>query len=95
MDFYGSINVARSGDEVTVLTDKGVLCGLFVVETPGQYGFLHVYGDDRATEVREGAELNEPLFFYLNGVLLSPPSSIGKLVWLGDGRRLRVDFLGR
>ncbi len=94
MDFYGSVNGAQPGDEVTVLTGQGALCGRFVVEKPGQYGFLHVYGDDRTTEVREGASVNEPLFFYLNGAPLTPLSA-GQLTWLGDGQRLRVDFLGR
>ena len=91
MDFYGSLEGAVKGDEVAVYDSQGTLSGLFIVEKDGQYGFLHVYGDDKTTAVDEGAVKNEPLTFELNGVPLVP-SSGEPIYWLGDGLKRRVDF---
>ncbi|MHB8092300.1 MAG: hypothetical protein ACYDH8_12015 [Syntrophales bacterium] len=91
MDFYGYIDGALAGDELAVYDESGVLCGLSTLSIPGQYGFVHVYGDDSTTTVDEGADLDVPLKFYLNGTPLVPLSS-REMLWLGDGQRLRVDF---
>ena len=94
MDFYGSITQAQPGDQVTVVDANGILCGQFTIGQPGRYGFLHVYGDDRATAVDEGAVANERLTFQLNGAPLQPlPDQ--DVRWLGDGQKQRVDFTVR
>ncbi len=94
MDFYGSIASANPGDSVTVYDEKGTLCGQFTINQEGQYGFLHVYGDDKTTAVHEGADVNGRLTFLLNGVPLVPLSG-QELLWLGDGQQIRVDFVRR
>ncbi len=94
MDFYGYIDGANTGDVVSVRTGKGVLCGQFTITQAGRYGFLHVYGDDKMTAVNEGAELKEPLAFFLNGSPLAPIAN-QEVLWLGDGQKLRVDFTRR
>lgn len=91
MDFYGSIKGAVKGDEVAVYDSQGTLSGLFIIDKDGQYGFLHVYGDDKATQVDEGAAKNEALTFELNGEPLVPVSG-ETILWLGDGQKRRVDF---
>jgi len=67
IDFIGSclINTKESqpGDEVAVFTSTGILCGAVAVTTAGQYGVLHVYGDDPSTEEIEGALPGEELMF--------------------------------
>lgn len=55
---------ADIGDEVAIYDPQGVLCGHFRVDTPGDYGFLYVYGDDPDTaEVDEGAISGDVLTF--------------------------------
>lgn len=90
MDLYGEIAGALPGDVVTVRDSQGTLCGSFTVTREGRYGFLHVYGDDRATPADEGALPGESLAFRLNGADLAPLTS-GPVLWRVDGRE-RVDF---
>ena len=90
MDLYGEIAGAVPGDVMTVQDPQGTLCGSFTVVRQGRYGFLHVYGDDRATPVREGALAGEPLEFRLNGAVLTPLAP-GPVLWRVDGRE-QVDF---
>jgi len=66
MDFYGFIPSVQPGDVLTVLDADGVVCGLFTVKVSGQYGFVHVYGDDPATAEDEGARMGDQLTFLLN-----------------------------
>jgi len=57
---------ADIGDEVAVFDADNVLCALGRITTPGQYGVLHVYGDDLGTvkeESDEGAVEGEALIF--------------------------------
>ncbi len=89
MDFYGTIAGAKAGDQVTVYTPRGVLCGEFTLNRDGQYGFLPVYGDDPATAGEDGARRGDILSFRLNGKPLLSPQPIQ---WLGDRERQRVDF---
>lgn len=91
MDFYGYIKGAVKGDEVAVYDSQGTLSGLFILTKNGQYGFLHIYGDDKTTVTDEGAQKNEPLSFELNGVPITPLSG-ETIYWLGDGLKRRVDF---
>jgi hypothetical protein len=90
-DFYGSVEGAKAGDVVTVYDAAGIICGQFTIVTDGQYGFLHVYGDDKTTPAKDGANLNEPLTFKLNGTLVTP-SSGETVLWPGDVQRRQVDF---
>lgn len=47
---------AEAGDEVAFFDPQGMLCGLYVVTTAGEYGVVAVYGDDTTTSlVDEGA----------------------------------------
>ncbi len=52
---------ARVGDEIAVLDPQGVVAGHFVVQKPGQFGMLQVYGDDPTTPVDEGAQPGDVL----------------------------------
>lgn len=91
MDFYGYIGSARIGDSMTVFDPDGVLCGQQTITRDGQYGFLHVYGDDPATLPDEGARGGDPLTFKLNGETLVPVSQTS-IRWMGDRERRQVDF---
>ena len=91
MDIYGFIDGVEKGDVLTVYDPDGVLCGKYVVDKPGQYGFLHIYGDDPATEADEGPVAGDILAVELNGQEISPLS--GELLrWKGDRSRERVDL---
>lgn len=89
MDFYGTIAGAKAGDQVTVYSPRGVLCGECTLNRDGQYGFLPVYGDDPATAEDDGARRGDVLTFRLNG---APLPSARPILWLGDRERQRVDF---
>jgi len=91
MDFYGHIEEAEVGDTLSIYDPDGVLCGEFVVKKAGQYGFVHVYGDDRSTDADEGAKYGDELRFELNGEPLNSTSE-ETTYWIGDGQRKQVDF---
>jgi hypothetical protein len=56
------------GASVAVYDPQGVQCGGFVVTQAGAYGIMPCYGDDPETPlVDEGAVLNDPLLFTING----------------------------
>jgi len=65
-DFIGLSKIdgvdAQPGDEIAFFDQQGALCGLYVVETAGEYGIVHVYGDDPDTPaIDEGATAGEVL----------------------------------
>ena len=66
--FYGYVTIggidADIHDEVAVLDADGVVCGKYTVDVPGQYGYMHVYGDDPTTTgIDEGADPGDELTF--------------------------------
>ncbi len=66
-DFYGYIKDAKVGDIITAKDPNGIVCGSYKIDTLGKYGFMHVYADDSATTLDEGAKTNDIITFYLNG----------------------------
>jgi hypothetical protein len=65
-EFYGTIRIdgvdAQPGDEIAFYDPAGILCGSHVIQQAGEYGIVHVYGDDTATpDVDEGASPEEIL----------------------------------
>ncbi len=101
MDLYGSVTIdglpAQAGDEVAVYDADGTLCGHYVVQASGSYGFVHVYADDPATSADEGAELGDTLSFRLWDVsaqveISAAPSSV--VSWSGDQQRVSVNLAG-
>ena len=65
-DFLGTVSIngtpANPNDEIAFFDSTGTLCGSFVVQRSGLYGFLHVYGDDPATSADEGSFSGEQLY---------------------------------
>jgi hypothetical protein len=59
MDLWGTFMIsdidAEVGDEVGVFVGNDCF-GAYEVDTPGFYGFLHVYGDDPITPAKDGAD---------------------------------------
>lgn len=88
MDLYGYIDGIEPGDLITVMDPDGIVCGIFEVKKDGQYGFVHVYGDDPTTDMDEGAQHGDILTFQLNGNPLEGP----EVIWIGDSFRKQVDF---
>ncbi len=91
MDLYGFIDGAGKGDVLRAYDSDGVLCAEFTIDKAGQYGFMHVYGDDPSTAADEGAQQGEMLVLELNGEKLISLSG-EDLIWIGDRERTRVDF---
>jgi hypothetical protein len=61
-DFTIGNQPAAPGDKIMALDPQGVVCGVAVVQTAGQYGPLTIYGDDPAThDVDEGAQAGDQL----------------------------------
>jgi len=54
---------AMPGTEIGVFDPDGVLCGSFRIKTTGQYGMLHIYGDNPDTQIDEGANDGDILSF--------------------------------
>jgi len=102
MDVFGNITIAgipaNVGSEVAAYDPQGVLCGRFVVNQQGNYGFMHVYADDPTTAgIDEGATLGDRLSFRIwdvyAGIELSAVTSV-PVVWGGDGVRQQVNLDG-
>lgn len=73
VDFFCGVNTFKGsplpvGSVVEAYDPDGVKCGEFVVHTAGEYGFMHVYGDDEFTTEDEGANVGDVLRFYVNGI---------------------------
>ncbi|MBI3873136.1 MAG: HYR domain-containing protein, partial [candidate division Zixibacteria bacterium] len=70
-DFWSPMNPAQSelvqGDQLTVKTQSGVICGECTVGAGGAF-LVHVFGDDPVTAIVEGARDGELLQFEVNGV---------------------------
>jgi hypothetical protein len=59
------------GDYITAVDSGGQICGVYSVNTGGQYGVMYVYGDDPETRDDDGATLNDTVSFYIDGMKAS------------------------
>jgi len=92
IDIYGSSNQISPGDIITVYDSDDVLCGKFEVTNAGQYGVIHIYGDDiTSPDIDEGPVSGDVLSIYLNGIKVTP-TNIEELVWTRNGDLIQVDF---
>ena len=79
------------GTVIDAYDPQGVHCGTFTVQTAGQWGLMHVYGDDPLTGgVDEGASPGDTLRFTIDGeeatVIAGDPT------WTSKGREeVRLD----
>ena len=107
VDFYGLAMIdgipVEPGDEVAAFDPDGVLCGVYYVDVPGEYGFMPVYGDDPATpDADEGAEPDDPITFMfwdsIDGRELLPTYVVQTgpepPQWTADGDQWNVDLHG-
>ncbi len=51
---------------IRAIDHNGVLCGEFVVTTPGKFGFMPIYRDDPNTDIDEGAKPGDEISIYFN-----------------------------
>jgi hypothetical protein len=83
---YGQVEIngepAPVGTRVDVVTPHGDMAGCFVVERAGQFGLMHVYGeDDTANPVIAGFRAGEPLTFRVNDL---PVDISTATIWQDD-----------
>ena len=91
-DYYGEVELPV-GAVMEAYDPDGVLCGVYTIRTEGQYGFLHVYGDDAATPlIDEGASPGDVITFMHNGVVLA--TALESLVWTGTKDVLNLNTNG-
>jgi hypothetical protein len=91
---YGYITMngapAPVGTVVEVITPQGAVAGCFVVETAGQYGFMHVYGrDETATPPIPGFGEGETISLRINGVAVTTAAA---LTWSDDKTPHQLDL---
>lgn len=92
MDFYGYCEELKVGDVITAYDPDGILCGEFTVTKDGQYGIMHVYGDDVFSDnVDEGAVSGDIITFHINGMAAFPVNTY-RQIWTKDGDSIRLDF---
>ena len=65
-DYLGIVNIdginASIDTEVAFFDPDNVICGLYIVKQRGEYGIVHIYGDDPDTNnIDEGASINDIL----------------------------------
>jgi hypothetical protein len=78
---FGALTVndrpAAVGALVEALTPRGEVAGCFVVETPGQYGFMAVFGEDpTARPPIPGFRADEPVRLRVNGLAVAAAEAI-------------------
>ena len=77
--FYGNATLdglpIRIGDIVTARDPGGVMCGLFIAGTEGEYGLITVYGDESDTPQDEGAEDGDTITFSINDTAAIPSAT--------------------
>lgn len=79
------------GSVIEAFDPDGVLCGRWVVSTPGTFGFMPVYVDDPYTPgVDEGCVIGDAITIMLDGA--SVDLSGDPLVWTGNGDRYEACF---
>ncbi|RME58771.1 MAG: hypothetical protein D6790_11485 [Caldilineae bacterium] len=88
-DFQLNGQPAPEGTRVDVLTPRGELAGCFLVDTPGQYGFLPVYGADAGAPPLPGFTDGEPMRLRVNGREIEQADA---LRWRNDKESHRVDL---
>ena len=91
VDYFGTMPELIAGDVVTAYDPDGVLCGMHTVKAPGNYGFMHVYGDDATTFADEGAQPGDTISFEVNG---QPVFAVGpdEPVWTSDGSQININL---
>ncbi len=70
------------GSVVDAYDPDGIHCGTFFVTEAGKYGIMPVYRDDIYSTEDEGAEHNDTISFFINGI---PATTDGETVWTGMG----------
>lgn len=82
-DFYGVAALGGrsvpSNATIRAYDPDGTLAGLYQLDEPGLYGFLHVYGDDPLTPADEGAEPGDELTFFIDNRQVD--TSQNPIVW--------------
>ncbi len=86
-DFYGYAKGARIGDNITVKDSNGIIDGSYVIDKAGEYGFMHVYGDELTTRADEGAKKGERVTFYYNNLKLAETA-----IWKGNREKTFLNF---
>lgn len=92
-DLFGYINVdsypVSIGSIIEVIDPDGVVCGRTTVTVEGQFGILHVYGDDvKTADVDEGALEGDLLRILLNGVEID--SRNVSMIWRSGYNLIKV-----
>ena len=87
-DSENSLDTTRNGEPVPegalvrAYEPDGVLCGQATVHSPGQWGVMHVYGDDPETPDDEGARDGDVLVLTIDGHSASAQNPV---VWSDRG----------
>ena len=92
-DYYGNLgDGVVPGDVIEAFDPDGVRVGYALVEQTGQYGLLHVYGDDPNTpDVDEGARPGDAITFRINGEIAGVADT-DALRWTGDRTYQALDL---
>jgi hypothetical protein len=94
---FGALTVndrpALAGTIVEALTPRGEVAGCFVVETPGQYGFMAVFGEDPTAQPPIGGfRPAEPVRLRVNGLEVAAAEAIR---WQDDLTPHQVDLAAK
>ncbi len=87
VNFYCDQNLYQNaplpvGSVIDAYDPDGVHCGSWYVSEPGKYGFMPVYRDDPYTPEDEGADPDDVIRLYVNGVQAYTPD---QTIWTTNG----------
>jgi hypothetical protein len=90
----GSVTIrgtpAPVGTRVEIITPRGEVAGCTIVRYAGQYGYVHVYGEDSSTPPVPGFREGEPLAFRVDGRPALPATAVA---WNNDLEPHVVDLI--
>ena len=92
-EYYGDVTFdgasAPIGTLIEAFNSDGVRTGCFIVNVPGSYGYMRVYGADSETGI-PGMTFNEPVIFKVDGALADTVPT--EVLWSNDKDQHQVDL---
>ncbi len=90
VNFLSDGEALPSGTRIEAITPRGEVAGCFTVTTPGEYGFLTLFGADEIENGLPGFLSDEPVTLRVNGVIVP---LVDPFLWQNDKLTHALDLV--